>query len=173
MAVVNVVAAALVMGFAVATNSPELEQQQQQKNSIPKECICSGWKPQTGKWKGTGNKCAFFGWTTEWCYVSENYVGPGHEFVKPSSSYKGKFYSPCVGLKNKPPSKKCQNVQYPVSADDDAQSILNRQKELIDKNPSNPMVSVGTYSLNFLNKQLKEKKCGFAKKSPGYLLPSS
>merc|ERR1712188_22999 len=60
----------------------------------PKLCQCTGWKPTTGKWKGTGHKCAYFGWTTAWCYVLKGYEGPGYEFVKPSTTYKGKFYAP-------------------------------------------------------------------------------
>merc|ERR1712216_40850 len=61
------------------------------------KCSCTGWRPKIGKWKDTGYKCDYFGWTTPWCYVEKDYIGPGHEFVKPSGSYKGKFFAPCKG----------------------------------------------------------------------------
>merc|ERR1711865_563771 len=77
--------------------SPELAQL---GKPTPKECICTGWTPKTGKWKGTGAKCAWWGWTTQWCYVQKSYVGPGHEFVKPSLVYPGKFYAPCEAYKD-------------------------------------------------------------------------
>ena len=57
--------------------------------------LCSGWTPKTGNWNGTGGSCAKWGWTTEWCYVDQNYRGPNQEFVIQSDEYPGKFYVPC------------------------------------------------------------------------------
>merc|ERR1711988_932728 len=48
-----------------------------------------------GKWAGMGNRCGIFGWTMPWCYVNKEYKGPGHEFMKPSLSYPGKYFAPC------------------------------------------------------------------------------
>merc|ERR1711865_140840 len=102
---------------------------------------------------------------TEWCYVQKAYIGPGHEFIKPSTSYIGKYYSPCGEVKNSQRDKKCPNSA--TSQDDQAQDILNRAEDEHDKNPDNPMVHLKPYALDFLEKQ--NGKCDYMLKDPGYL----
>ena len=56
---------------------------------------CSGWSPSSGKWKGAGGSCATWGSRATWCYADSDYSGPGHESLKESDTYHGKFYLPC------------------------------------------------------------------------------
>ena len=58
------------------------------------QTLCSGWTPSSGKWKGTGGKCARWGWDQPWCYIHSDYRGPGHEFAQ-ASSIEGQFFLAC------------------------------------------------------------------------------
>merc|ERR1711957_944846 len=66
--------------------------------SAPKNC--SGWVPSSGANKGKGGSCGKWGQTFDWCYVDHSYAGPGHEYIKPSKDYPGKFFSFCGGGAN-------------------------------------------------------------------------
>merc|ERR1712086_523290 len=105
---------------------------------VPTNCRCSGWAPQTGKWKDQGYKCAAFGWTMPWCYVVKDYAGPGMEFQKPSDTYAGKFYAPCMESNTTRVSKECR-VE---TSDSPAQDTLNAAEDAVEKNPDNPLVTL-------------------------------
>jgi hypothetical protein len=56
---------------------------------------CTGWAPTDGPMAGKGMTCQTWGWTRKWCWVNEDYRGPGHEWIQISNLYPGKNYAPC------------------------------------------------------------------------------
>lgn len=98
----------------------------------PADCKCNGWAPDSGEFKGVGSFCATgrsFA-TTKWCYVNENYEGPGYEFVKPSSIYDGKYYSPCEGTNAGGRCKGVTNAIPPQAAAVDAMAPEEQEAAL-------------------------------------------
>eukprot|EP00929_Paragymnodinium_shiwhaense_P050725 TRINITY_DN2554_c0_g1_i2.p1 TRINITY_DN2554_c0_g1~~TRINITY_DN2554_c0_g1_i2.p1 ORF type:complete len:964 (-),score=257.91 TRINITY_DN2554_c0_g1_i2:323-3214(-) len=62
---------------------------------VPTDNDCLGWSPSTDTYKGKGSFCQTWGWQIEWCYVSKEYTGPGHQHKQPSALYDGKYWAPC------------------------------------------------------------------------------
>ena len=60
---------------------------------MPSRC-CSGWSPSTKKYKGQGGSCKHWGWMVRWCYAKKKGKCKGHELMKPSNTYAGKYYAP-------------------------------------------------------------------------------
>jgi hypothetical protein len=77
------------------------------EKSVPvgyKPSKCLGWAPSSGLWKGKGNYCATWGLADPWCWVSKDYNGPGHAFMRQAEGVdlQGRYFSPCTPSATKP-----------------------------------------------------------------------
>ena len=147
----------------------ELDKVKQMDGEQP-DCLCTGWSPDHGEWKGTGGSCDTFGWTLPWCYVNPDYQGSGYEFIKKSSIYDGKHYVPCKGAG----TGKCEGVSNPSPAteDDEINDLMKGAEDAVadaGDDPQNAMVNLGKYPLSEVIKWNDANDCSFVQNDPAFL----